>query len=53
MNTATMNRLKAKSNDKIIEMGKHEVFKEALSEVAMDGHVNEDLIIKAHAMLYA
>lgn len=53
MNTATMNRLKAKSKDKIIEMGKHEVFKEALSEVAIDGHVNEDLIIKAHAMLYA
>lgn len=51
LNAATMNRVKAKSKDQIIKLGKHKVFIEALSETALDGHVNEDLVVKAHAVL--
>lgn len=51
LNAATMNRVKAKSKDQIIKLGKHKVFTEALSETALDGHVNEDLVVKAHAVL--
>lgn len=51
LNSATMNRIKAKSKDQIIRLGKHKLFKEALSEIALDGHVNEDLVAKAHAIL--
>lgn len=53
INAATLNRVKAKSKDQIKRLGEHKVFKEALSKTALDGHVNEDLIIKAHAVLYA
>ena len=52
LNTATLNRVKAKSLDKIVELGNHTLFTEALSQVALNGHVNEDLVAKAHAMLY-
>ena len=51
MNTATINRVKAKSKDQIIRLGKHDLFRESLSKVAMDGHVNDDLVVKAHAVL--
>lgn len=51
MNAATINRVKAKSKDQIIRLGKHELFAEALTKVAMDGHVNDDLVAKAHAVL--
>lgn len=51
LNAATMNRVKAKSKDQIIKLGKHKVFTDALSETALDGHVNEDLVVKAHAVL--
>lgn len=51
LNAATMNRIKAKSKDQIIKLGKHILFKEALSQTALDGHVNEDLVAKAHAIL--
>ena len=53
INAATLNRIKAKSIDKIKRLGKHELFVNALSKVAMDGHVNEDLAVKAHAFLFA
>lgn len=53
INAATINRIKAKSRDKINYLASHPVFKEALSKTAMDGHVNDDLVIKSHAMLYA
>ena len=53
INSATLNRVKAKSKDQIGRLGKHKIFKEALSKTAIDGHVNEDLVIKAHAVLYA
>ena len=51
LNAATMNRVKAKSKDQIISLGKHKLFKDALSQTAMEGHVNEDMVAKAHAIL--
>ena len=48
-----MNRVKAKSHDKLITLGKHKLFKDALSNVALEGHVNDDLVGKAHAILHA
>lgn len=51
MNTATINRVKAKSKDQIIRLGKHSLFAEALSKVALEGHVNDDLVAKAHAVI--
>lgn len=53
LNAATMNRVKAKSKDQIIRLGKHEIFKESLSLTALAGHVNEDLVGKTHAILYS
>ena len=53
INAATLNRIKAKSKNQITKMSKHPIFKEALSQTALDGHVDEDLVIKAHALLYA
>ena len=53
INAATLNRIKAKSKDQIKRLGEHKIFTESLSKTAMDGHVNEDLVIKAHAVLYA
>lgn len=51
LNAATMNRVKAKSKEQIIRLGKHKLFTDALSKTAMDGHVNEDMVAKAHAIL--
>lgn len=51
LNAATMNRVKAKSKEQIINLGKHKLFEDALSQTAMDGHVNEDMVAKAHAIL--
>lgn len=51
INSATLNRVKAKSKEQIKRLGQHDMFKEALSKVALDGHVNEDLAVKAHAIL--
>ncbi len=50
-NSATMNRIKAKSREQIAMLSKHKLFKEALSETAIEGHVNDDLVAKAHAIL--
>lgn len=51
LNAATMNRVKAKSKEQIIRLGKHKLFADALSQTALDGHVNEDLVAKSHAIL--
>lgn len=51
LNAATMNRVKAKSKEQIIRLGKHRLFAEALTQTAIDGHVNEDMVAKAHAIL--
>lgn len=53
INAATLNRVKAKSKEQIKRLGDHKIFKEALSKTALDGHVNEDLVVKAHAVLYS
>lgn len=53
INAATLNRVKAKSKEQIARMSKHPIFKEALSKTALDGHVDEDLVIKSHMVLYA
>ncbi len=50
-NSATMNRIKAKSREQIATLSRHKLFKEALSETAIEGHVNDDLVAKAHAIL--
>ena len=52
MNAATMNRIKAKSQEQIFILGKHKLFEDALSQKAIDGHVGEDLAAKAHAIIY-
>ena len=51
LSAATMNRVKAKSKDQIIRLGKHKLFNDALSTMALEGHVNEDLVAKSHAIL--
>lgn len=51
INAATLNRVKAKSKEQISKIGKHKVFEESLSKIALDGHVNEDIVVKAHAIL--
>jgi hypothetical protein len=48
---ATMNRVKAKSKKQIIRLGKHKLFTDALSKTALEGHVNDDMVAKAHAIL--
>ena len=53
ISAAVMNRVKAKSKEQIFELGEHELFKQALSQKALDGHTNDDLVVKAHAMLYS
>ena len=53
VNAATKNRVKAKSRKQITQLGKHELFNNALSKAALDSHVNEDMAVKAHAILYS
>ncbi len=53
LNAATMNRVKAKSKKQIGILAKHKLFMEALSQTALDGHVNDDMVAKAHAILNA
>lgn len=52
-NSATLNRVKAKSKKQIIELSKHKLFTEVLKTEAIEGHVNDDLVGKAHAILNA
>jgi hypothetical protein len=46
-----MTRCKAKSLDKIIELGKHELFTKACTAKSLEKYTNEDIIIKSYAML--
>lgn len=46
-----MTRCKAKSLDKIIELGKHALFTKACTSKALEKYTNEDIIIKSYAML--
>lgn len=51
INAAAISRLKAKSKNEIHELAEHKLFKESLSNVALEGHVNDDLVAKTHAIL--
>lgn len=51
INAAATSRLKAKSKKEIHDLSKHKLFKECLSDVALEGHVNDDLVAKTHAIL--
>jgi len=46
-----LTRVKAKSLDKIKEIGKHEIFTSTLTEKAINKYTNEDIVIKSWAML--
>lgn len=46
-----LTRVKAKSIDKIKEIGKHELFTSALTEKAISKYTNEDIVIKSWALL--
>ena len=47
-----LTRVRAKSMKTINELGKHELFKNALTEKALSRYTNEDIVIKAYAMLH-
>ena len=51
INAAAISRLKAKSKKEIHKLSEHKLFKESLSNVALEGHVNDDLVAKTHAIL--
>lgn len=46
-----LTRVKAKSIDKIKEIGRHELFNSALTEKALNKYTNEDIVIKSWALL--
>ena len=46
-------RVNAVSKDKINKLGKHELFKIALSEKALAGYVNEDIVVKVFITLFS
>lgn len=48
-----LTRVKAKSIEKIKEIGKHELFTSTLTEKAINKYTNEDITIKAWALLNA
>ena len=47
-----LTRVKAKSLDKIKELGKHEIFTSTLTEKAINKYTNEDIVIKSWSILY-
>ena len=48
-----LTRAKAKSVNDIREIGRHELFKSALTEKALSKYTNEDIVIKSYAMLHS
>lgn len=52
LSSAVLNRVKAKSRETIVELGRHEIFKEALTEKALEKYTNEDIVAKVHIMLH-
>ena len=53
LNGATLNRVKAKSKEQLIRLSKNELFKEVLTQKALDGHMDDELVGRAHAILNA
>lgn len=47
-----LTRVKAKSMDAIQEIGKHGLFRSALTEKAFERYTNEDIVIKSYAVLH-
>ena len=47
-----LTRVRAKSMDAIQEIGKHDLFKSALTEKAFERYTNEDIVIKSYAVLH-
>lgn len=47
-----LSRVKAKSGDAIREIGKHELFKSALTEKAFGRYTHEDIVVKSYAVLH-
>ena len=52
MTAIEISRVRAKSREKITELGKLSIFNEALTEKQIDSFVNEDIIIKSLILLY-
>lgn len=52
LNAITITRVKAKSRKTITELGSHELFKNALTQKALEKYTNEDIVVKTWAMLY-
>lgn len=52
MNAITVSRVRAKSRKEIVELGAHELFKNALTEKALEKYTNEDIVVKSWAMLH-
>ena len=46
-----LTRVHSKSMEKIIELGKHDIFVEAMTEKAINGYANEDVIVKTLIVL--
>lgn len=51
LNAITKTRVKAKSREDIMELGQHELFKNSLTEKAFERYANEDIVVKAWAVL--
>jgi uncharacterized protein with ParB-like and HNH nuclease domain len=51
LSSIELTRVKAKSIDKIKEIGKHSIFNSALTEKAINKYTNEDIVIKSWAIL--
>lgn len=47
-----LTRVKAKSLEAVKEIGKHKLFKSALTEKAFERYANEDIVIKSYAVLH-
>lgn len=52
LSAIVMTRCKAKSLDKIRELGQHQLFKSTLTAKAMERYTNEDIVIKSWMMLH-
>lgn len=47
-----LTRVKAKSIEVIQDLGRHDIFLDALTEKAMNRYTNEDIVIKSYAILF-
>ena len=52
LSAMTLSRTKAKSRKQIKELGGHELFKNALTQKALEKYTNEDIVVKSWAVLH-